>query len=117
MIDTGLKGKTVIVTGANHGIGAAIAIAFAQEGSRVFITYLRQSPELYGETQANVEKATVPGRAYYCREIGRSAEQVVDEIKALNGKCMAWEADLSNPGTIPKLFDKAEEGLGRYCRE
>ena len=32
MIDTGLNGKTVIVTGANHGIGAAIAIAFGQEG-------------------------------------------------------------------------------------
>ena len=40
MIDTGLNGKTVIVTGANHGIGAAIAIAFAREGARVFITYL-----------------------------------------------------------------------------
>ena len=67
MIDTGLKGKTVIVTGANHGIGAAIAIAFAREGVRVLITFLRQSPGLYGETKANVESATTPGRAFYCR--------------------------------------------------
>ena len=112
MINSGLEGKTVIVTGANHGIGAFTAIAFAKEGAKVLITYLRQSPELYGETQTNVEQATVPGRAYYCREIGKSAEHVVDEIRTLDGECMAWEADLSDPNTIPKLFDKAEERWG-----
>ena len=112
MVNSGLEGKTVIVTGANHGIGASTAIAFAREGARVLITYLRQSPELYGETQANVEQATVPGRAYSCREIGQSAEHVVNEIRALDGGCMAWEADLSDHNTIPKLFDKAEERWG-----
>jgi 3-oxoacyl-[acyl-carrier protein] reductase len=112
MIDTGLSGKTVIVTGANHGIGAAIAVAFAREGARVLISYLRQSPELYGETQANAESAAAPGRAYYCREIGQSADRVAEEIQALGGECMAWEADLSEPEMIPKLFDKAEERWG-----
>ncbi|MGA1870849.1 MAG: SDR family NAD(P)-dependent oxidoreductase [bacterium] len=109
MIDTGLKGKIVIVTGANHGIGAATAIAFAREGGKVFITYLGQSPELYGESRANEESASIPGRAYYCREIGQSAEWIVEEIQALGGECMTWEADLSEPETIPKLFDMAEE--------
>jgi 3-oxoacyl-[acyl-carrier protein] reductase len=44
MIDKGLSGKTVIVTGANHGIGAAIASAkaFVLEEARVFITFLRR---------------------------------------------------------------------------
>lgn len=112
MIDTGLNGKTVIVTGANHGIGAAIAIAFAREGARVFITYLRQSPELYGEDQANVESATKPGRAYYCREIGKSADWVAEEIRSLGAECITLEADLTNPGMIPKLFDAAEERWG-----
>ena len=60
MIETGLNGKTVIVTGANHGIGAAIAIAFAREGAKVLITFLRQAPELYGETQEKVDSATTP---------------------------------------------------------
>ena len=112
MIDTGLNGKTVIVTGANHGIGAAIAIAFVREGAQVLITYLRQSPELYGETQSNVESATTPGRAYYCREIGQSADLVAEEIQVLGGESMTWEADLSNPNTIPELFDKAEKKWG-----
>jgi len=113
MIDTGLKGKTVIVTGANHGIGAAIAIAFAREGARILITFLRQSPELYRETQANVDNATIPGRAYYCREIGQSADGVAEEIQALGGECITLEADLSDPNMIPKLFEKAEERWGK----
>ena len=112
MIDTGLQGKAVIVTGANHGIGASIAIAFAQEGAKVLVTFLRQSPELYGETQANIENAKEPGRAYYCREIGRSADWVVNEISSFGGESMALEADLADPETIPLLFDKAEEKWG-----
>ena len=45
MVDTGLKGKIALVTGANHGIGAATALALAREGADIFITYLRLSPE------------------------------------------------------------------------
>jgi len=40
MIDTGLKDKVVLITGANHGIGAATALAFAKEHARVFLNYL-----------------------------------------------------------------------------
>ena len=41
MIDPGLVGKTVLITGANHGIGAAAARAFAAQGANVFLTYYR----------------------------------------------------------------------------
>lgn len=112
MIDTGLNGKTVIVTGANHGIGAAIAIAFAKEGAKILITYLRQSPEGYGETIENVANANTPGRAYYCREIGQSADWIAEAITNFGGKCMTLEADLSDPKMIHKLFDEAEKSLG-----
>ncbi len=112
MINTGLEGKVAIITGANHGIGAAITVAFAGQGVRVFINYLRQSPELYGETKDNVERATKPGRAYYCKMISQSADGVISEIKDMGGECYAWEADLSEPDNIPKMFDLAEEKLG-----
>lgn len=113
MIDTGLKDKVVIITGANHGIGAATAIAFAKEGANVFINYLRIAPELYGETKENAETAAEPGRAYYCKMISQSADIVVSKIKDLGCECFAWEADLSEPDNIPKMFDLAEKNLGK----
>ncbi|WP_405577917.1 SDR family NAD(P)-dependent oxidoreductase [Streptomyces sp. NBC_01190] len=38
-MDTGLRGRTVLVTGASTGIGAAIARAYSAEGARVALTY------------------------------------------------------------------------------
>jgi len=113
LIDTKLKDKVVIVTGANHGIGAAIAIAFAREGSKVFINYFRFSAEAYGCIEEDeATEATKPSRAYYYKMQTKSADEVVKAINDFGGICCAWEADLSDPNNIPKLFDKAETELG-----
>lgn len=37
-MDTGLKGKTVLITGAANGIGRATALAFANEGAHLALT-------------------------------------------------------------------------------
>ena len=114
MIDPGLKGKVAVVTGANHGIGAATAVALAGQGARVFINYLRLSPRIYGgisEDEAN--KASEPGRAYYHKMQTKTSDEVLGAINGLGGECFSWEADLSEAVNIPKLFDKAEEIFGK----
>lgn len=110
MIDSKLKDKVVIVTGANHGVGATTAIAFAKEGAKVFINYFRFSAEGYGYvSEEEASKATEPSRAYYYKMQIKSADEVVKVIDDFGGSCYAWEADLSDPNNIPKLFDKVEE--------
>jgi 3-oxoacyl-[acyl-carrier protein] reductase len=113
MLDTGLKDKVVVVTGANHGMGAATAIAFAREGAKVLVTYYRFSAEAYGDiSEEEVGKATSPGRAYYCKMQMQTADHVTAAIGELGGKCIAIEADLNDPGNIVMLFDEAERSLG-----
>lgn len=114
MVNTGLENKVVLVTGANHGIGAATAVAFASEGAKVFIHYLRLSPEEYGGISLDeAKKAKKLGRVFYYGALTRTAEEVMKVIQKMGGECHSWEADLADPKNVPKLFDKAEERFGK----
>ncbi|HEY1670134.1 MAG TPA: SDR family oxidoreductase [Trebonia sp.] len=94
-------GHTAIVTGANHGIGAATARALAARGCAVLCTYLRLAdPEDPGIPQA------------YRDHRARDAAAVVEAIAAAGGRAVAMEADLSEPAAPALLFDAAEERLG-----
>ena len=92
---------TAIVTGANHGIGAATAQALARRGCAVLCTYLRlDDPEDPGIPQAH--------RDYRAQ----GADAVVARITGQGGTAVAVEADLSDPAAPARLFDAAEERLG-----
>src|SRR5258708_1926151 len=96
-----MAGHTAIVTGANHGIGAATAEILAQRGCAVLATFLR------------VDDPVDPGIPQSYRDHrARSAEPVAAGIRAGGGRALAVEADLSDPATPALLFDAAEEQLG-----
>jgi 3-oxoacyl-[acyl-carrier protein] reductase len=114
MIDTNLKNKVAIVTGANHGIGAATAIAFAKEGAKVFINYYREwIKDLLQVTEEEAANATQPGPAYFYKMQMKTDDEVVKKINDIGGQCYAWEADLSIADNVTELFDKAEAQFGR----
>jgi 3-oxoacyl-[acyl-carrier protein] reductase len=112
MIDTGLENRVVLITGGNHGIGAATARAFATQGARAFITYLRLSPQDYGIDPEEARRASEPGLPLYHATQTRSAAAVVGEIRQGGGMAESWETDLADPATIPGLFDLAEQKFG-----
>ena len=66
MTDTGLTGRVVLVTGGNHGIGAATAKAFASEGALVFVQYLRVPAETSATSRGDPAE---PGEALYQAQI------------------------------------------------
>jgi 3-oxoacyl-[acyl-carrier protein] reductase len=114
MIDTGLADKVVLVTGANNprGIGAATATAFARQGARVFVSYLRLAPDAYGVSAAEATHATTPGMPLYHGLRMHNADAVVAAIRSQGGQAASAEADLTDPAQIPALFDQVEAAFG-----
>ena len=72
-----LTGQTALVTGANSGIGAAVALALGQAGADVAVNYV----------------------------VGDEAAQaIVDQITAAGGKARAYKADVSDEGAVQAMF-------------
>src|SRR3978361_947582 len=75
-----LEGKKAVITGADSGIGRAVAIAYAREGADVLISYLDEDDDAK-ETASWVEKAgrkavLVPGdiqSVEHCRAVVKKA--------------------------------------------
>jgi 3-oxoacyl-[acyl-carrier protein] reductase len=94
-------GHTAIVTGANHGIGAATAEALARRGCAVLCSFLRlDDPHDPAIPQAHRDRRAA------------GAEEVVARIQAAGGRAVAVEADLSSAAAPAMLFDTAEAHLG-----
>jgi 3-oxoacyl-[acyl-carrier protein] reductase len=92
---------TAIVTGANHGIGAATARALARQGCTVLCAFLRtDDPVDPGIPQAY--------RDHRASDAGAVVAAIADE----GGTAVAVEADLSDPAAPARLFDAAEARLG-----
>jgi NAD(P)-dependent dehydrogenase (short-subunit alcohol dehydrogenase family) len=83
-----LEDKVALITGADSGIGRAVAIAFAREGADILCSYLNEDDDA-AETRRWVEKAgrrciTVPGDIGDRDHCNALVEQAVGELGRLD---------------------------------
>ncbi len=103
MPDLPLSGRVALVSGANHGIGAATAAELARLGADVAITYLACTPDDHeDEHRSDVYRTQ--------REQG--PEVTMAAIEAHGRRCIAVSDDLSDPAAPARIFDAAEAALG-----
>jgi glucose 1-dehydrogenase len=81
-----LKDRVALVTGANSGIGEAIALRFGDEGADVVVNYVRHA---------------------------ETAQKVVDAIQAKGRRAIALRADVSKVDQVRGMVEEAIEKLGR----
>jgi glucose 1-dehydrogenase len=81
-----LQGQKALVTGANSGIGRAVALALGGAGADVGVNYVTRPEE---------------------------AEAVVAEIRESGTNALALEADVSNEDQVVAMFRAALEHFGR----
>lgn len=93
-----LARQVALVTGANHGIGAATAVELAGLGADVAITYLRT-----GDPDRSDDYNTA-----------RAADgsETRAQVEAVGRRALAVEADLSDSAVPARLFDQIEADLG-----
>jgi glucose 1-dehydrogenase len=80
-----LQGQKALVTGANSGIGRAVAIELAKAGAEVMVNYVR------GEEQA---------------------QEVVLEIENGGSRAYAYRADVSSEDQVLTMFEELKDKLG-----
>lgn len=85
MMQVSLEGKRALVTGGNSGIGEAIALSLAEAGARVVINYV-----------AHPERA----------------QSLLRRIQEGHGEAMTFEADVSDPEAVAKMFAAADAAWG-----
>ena len=112
MIDPKLKGKVALITGANHGIGAATAFALGNQGVKVFASFFRP-PCQYSEAELkHAEETGLGGDILYRAMQQKPIAHLVNRFEEAGMTISVLEADLADETNISKLFDVCEKELG-----
>ena len=112
MINTKLKGKVALITGTNHGIGAATALALGTQGAKVFASFFRP-PCQYSDTELRkAAEAGLGGDVLYRAMQQKPIEHLANQFEERGMEIAVLEADLADETNISKLFHACKKELG-----
>jgi len=112
MRDLSLAGRVALVTGANHGIGAAAARALAAAGATIFLTSHRRPSPFSPAEREEALRSGAGGPVLYEAKKQQPPDVVAAEIISAGGRAACLEADLADRTAAPVLFDACESRLG-----
>ncbi len=107
IIELELKGKSVLVTGGNRGIGLAIALAFAREGANVAICGRDQAALDGAKAAISAEGVTahaITADLFTADGCERAIQETVDALGGLN--VLVSNASTNVGGTLETLSDE-----------
>ena len=108
MIDYGLQNKVALITGANNpwGIGAATALAFAREGTRVILVYKRV------DRPFDPDKTDRHGVDRYYGANAGNADTVIRRLMGMGADYLVIESDISNEDAVQDIYAQAISKYG-----
>ncbi|MCC2644639.1 MAG: short-chain dehydrogenase/reductase [Burkholderiales bacterium] len=107
-----LKDKVAIITGADSGIGKAVAIAFAKEGAKIVAAYLNEDEDAQ-DTKAQIEKYN--GQCILVKgdlSISKMSESIINQTIEKFGKLDILVNHAGEQYQTNSLQDVTDESLG-----
>ena len=101
--------QIAVITGVNNpwGIGAATALAFAREGSKLVLTYKKV------DRPFDISKADRHGVDRYYASNAGDASVVESKLKEMGADYIILESDISNEADVKEIFESAIEKYGK----
>ena len=109
MVNYGLKDRVALITGANNpqGIGAATALAFAREGTKVVLVY-KKIPRSFDPCKTAENGAD----RYFAANAG-DASAVERQLQALQADYLILEGDISREASVKEIYTALMQRYGR----